>query len=171
MDKVNFHHYMSYGKKKINKTITDAGNEYSYTFILLNVYNVTNFIHPCCLFNSKKRRLVILSNRHFMPLAMFYYHCTGSIVTVLESKTPLDEIVRWLIFINGSKVLPKYAERFRALSYSDVNLFRLIISGFSISSIAQSLGVNKKSVYSRKIKISSMMNVRRIGDLFLSQSC
>lgn len=156
---------INHSKSKINNMLKSMNVSHRYHFINIQPFHLSGFIYPSRFFRHKNVPYVILTEKNLLPLSLFFFNNIGSVVTILKSETPIKEIAKWLKCLDGMKLAHPSVEDSTAMTISDIYLLNLLISGRSVKNIATKLSVSKQTIYSRRVRLASMMGIRKIEQL------
>lgn len=170
MERSFYYQCLRQGMGEINFILNESGDKNAYHFVDLNRFYLINILKSGVSNYSPSKKHIIFSERGLMPLAFFYFKNISSVVSVFESGMKIKDISQWLLETRGLKTPPPSLKGVRCLSHSEIYIMRKVMTGESISSLASSLDVSDKTIYSRKLIIAGKLGIRRLEDLLIEIS-
>lgn len=159
---------LHHGIDEINVTLRKCGNHHVYHFIDFNHFYLSKILQTG-MSDCSRGKNIILSDRTLIPLAFFYFENLNSVVSVVNSKMKINDVVEWVLEINGMKAVPPSIKKIRGLSYNEIVILGKVMSGESVSAIALNMSLSRKTIYSKKLQIAGKLGIRRIEDLLIER--
>ena len=132
----------------------------NYVIVDFKKENLKKIYNPSWILSFPGKRFIIISDKHLIPLANYFYRKFSCVVAVIENKDALKSLFNY--FKHGHLEVRR-SVRLSDREYFSLNLF---IKEYSMRNQAEKLGVNIKTAYTFRAKTAKKMKLSRLIDIF-----
>lgn len=133
-------------------------------FVDFQLSNLRLFLEQNWLMYSACERVVLVTDRHLLPLANYYNNMYGQVDSVIQGMETARDIFSKIDRVIAGETVSSTSQV--SLTSREICLLRTLIHGVTVGDLANRLQLSPKTIYALRHNILGKMGLNKINDIF-----